>query len=382
MISIKEKSDCAGCSACVSVCPHKAISFERDSEGFLYPKTDNRLCVNCHLCEEVCPIISIKVPNIETNEDVVSYASYALNDDIRKGSSSGGVFLILAKEIIDNGGVVYGVRYNDKMEVVHDRAEKLSELSSFSGSKYVQSNINGIFQKVKNDLIENRLVFFSGTPCQVQGLKLFLRKHYNNLICCDLLCYSVPSPMVFHDYIKFVQKKVGKKVQNFHMRSKDLGWGENTMKLFFEDGSFRNDRLSNLWSTMYWSRLIVRPSCFSCKFTSFKRCGDISIGDYWGLEKVHPELIDKKGVSLVLVNNDDGKRLIEKVKNKLFLFQTDLDSCLQPSLLEPISKVDNRSVFWKNYHRFPFSVIAIKYWNYGIINRIKWLVYSSLLKKK
>ncbi len=203
MIEIKEKYNCCGCSACVQICPKQCISLSADNEGFLYPQVDTAVCINCGLCEKVCPVINQNEPRMPLEV----YAAKNTDEEIRLKSSSGGIFTLLAEHIISEGGVVFGARFNENWEVVHDYTETVEGLESFRGSKYVQSIIGENFKKAKFFLDEGRNVLFSGTPCQVAGLKKFLRKEYENLLTVEVVCHGVPSPMVWHDYLDYRRAK-------------------------------------------------------------------------------------------------------------------------------------------------------------------------------
>lgn len=203
MINIKEKHNCCGCSACVQVCPKQCISMSADNEGFLYPQIDTAICIDCGLCEKVCPVINQNEPR----EPLAVYAANNNNEDIRLKSSSGGIFTLLAEQIISEGGVVFGARFNENWEVVHDYTEAIEGLEPFRGSKYVQSIIGDNFIKAKQFLTDGRKVLFSGTPCQIAGLKKFLRKEYENLLTVEVVCHGVPSPMVWRDYLDYKRAK-------------------------------------------------------------------------------------------------------------------------------------------------------------------------------
>ena len=203
MIAIKEKHNCCGCSACVQVCPKQCIRMYADNEGFLYPQVNSTICIDCGLCEKVCPVINQNKPNVPLSV----YAAKNINEEVRIKSSSGGIFTLLAEQIISEGGVVFGARFNENWEVVHDYTETIDGLESFRGSKYVQSSISDNFKVAKQFLKEGRKVLFSGTPCQIAGLKKFLQKEYENLLTMEVVCHGVPSPMVWRDYIDYKRAK-------------------------------------------------------------------------------------------------------------------------------------------------------------------------------
>lgn len=382
MIKIQTKEDCCGCSACVSICAHDAIIFEEDELGFCYPYVQLDKCTDCHLCENVCPILRNMDDDAQESSGFVqrAYAAHSNDKSIHLNSSSGGIFLTISRYVIEHGGVVYGALYDENMAVTHGRASDNVEINALSGSKYSQSTTLGVFKQVKEDLKSDKWVLFTGTPCQVDGLRLFLKRDYPNLILIDLICHSVPSPKVFKDYLSFVRSKVGKKVVGFNMRSKEHGWGNNSMRLCFEDGSSCNNKLSNLWSTIYWSGLVLRPSCTKCQYANLNRRGDITIGDFWGVENHYPELVDKRGLSLVFVNSPKGEQVFNSLKDRLNVHQVEQEKCMQPALMYPVKANTSHPNFLFYYSHLPFRYVAMRYWGWGFVNTFRWKV-SDLIHK-
>lgn len=362
MIILKEKSHCCGCSACESICAHHAITMKSDEQGFLYPIVRSDLCVNCGLCDRVCPIIERDNTNAE---DVIPqiYGCTSLNEDDYLNSSSGGVFSVLARSILNDGGVVYGAAWNNKMQVQHICVATHQELSKLRGSKYVPSILQGIHKQVKRDLLQGKKVLFSGTPCQVESLKLFLRKEYSNLFTVDVVCHAVPSPVIFDDYVKNIERKYKKKVVSINMRDKSLGWSKGShIRVVFSDGTSKFDTTTtNLWNRLFFSFCIDRESCHYCRFTNYKRPGNLTMADFWGIENKYPEHYNQKGVSLILVNNQQGSNLFELVKDKLEWFEADKEHSVQPCLLRPTHKNPLRDEFWRDYGQKGFIFIAQKY---------------------
>ena len=377
MITLSNKADCCGCSACVSACPHKAVSFVQDSEGFMYPQVDTEKCINCGLCEKVCPIIKYK----ELPKDASPKVYAAINKDTAEyfQSSSGGIFILLCKYIISLGGVVCGVRYDDNFQVKHTFAHTLEECIPFMESKYVQSDIQGIFPEIRQLIKKSVPVLFSGTPCQVAGLKTYLQKDYQNLFTTDIICHGVPSPLVFKDYLTFVKGK--REISHINMKSKSAEKG-TAIRIDFADGkSIRRTLKTDLWNKLYFSHYIVRPSCHDCQFTHYNRAGDITIGDYWGISKYYPKFYSEKMVSLVMVNNDKGNLLFNEIFQSIDAIQINKYEASQNSLKAPCKPNSNRCQFWIDYSEHNFKFIANKYLDYNFYNRLKEHIRMILLRR-
>lgn len=296
MIKIVKKEQCCGCSACLHICPKQSISFKDDSEGFLYPCVDLTTCINCGLCENVCPVIN---QNEERISEVV-YAAKHPDEEIRLSSSSGGIFTLIAEKIIDQGGVVFGARFNDKWEVVHSYTDTKEGLVSFRGSKYVQSYIGNSYLQVKAFLEEDRHVMFTGTPCQVAGLKKFLRKDYEKLLTVDVVCHGVPSPKVWRDYLMNISQ--GRLIENVNFRNKESGWKNYQFVVKVGDDIISQPFYENLYMRGFLNDIYLRPSCYSCKVKSGRSGSDITLGDFWGIDNYFSDLDDDKGISIVLLN--------------------------------------------------------------------------------
>lgn len=374
MINIVNKKDCCGCTACLSICPQKCISMKSDTEGFAYPIVNTDLCIDCGVCEKVCPIINYQ--NIEKTPKV--YGIINNDKDIIQQSTSGGAFWGIVEYVIAAGGVVYGAAYDSEFKVKHCREVSLEGCKRFHGAKYVESIIDdALFRTLRNDLNANRMVLFSGTPCQVAGLLGFLRKSYDNLITVDLVCSSVPSRMVYDDFLSFVSKR--KKITEINMRWKGNGWLKSRAQYTYADGSIeRGTGFAKLWHSIAFSHLVTRPSCYACRFTNFNRPGDFTIGDYWGVEKEFPELDNHNGVSLLLINTAKANTIFNEIKNKFLLQPSETERCKQPRLQFPVAINPKRELFWNEYNAIKFEHIARKYWNYGLCNHIKGNVRKAL----
>lgn len=309
MINIIDKKKCSGCSACYNICPKQCIAMDEDSNGFLYPSVDFSRCIDCHLCEKVCPFF------YSSNErfPLLTYAAKNSNEKVRINSSSGGIFSSLAKRIILDGGIVYGARFDKDWNVVHASAETLEELVLFRGSKYLQSDIGKIYIDVRENLNNGRMVLFSGTSCQIAGLKKYLRRDYLNLISVEILCHGVPSPLVWKKYLKGVS--ASKQVVSVNFRNKDRGWtnyGYN-IKIVFDDDSKYLEPSCGTYMTGLTSSLTTRPSCSVCPFKKGKSGADILLGDCWGVWDFCSHFDDNKGVSLVLLYTQKGVELFTRI---------------------------------------------------------------------
>lgn len=334
MIKIVNKQDCCGCSACVQRCPKHCITLKEDGEGFLYPHVNSDECIDCGLCEKVCP----ELHHGERHIPLEVYAAKNKDESIRMQSSSGGIFTLLAEKVIQEGGVVFGAAFDANWEVMHTYAETMEGLVDFRGSKYMQSRIGTAYQDAEYFLKQGRKVLFSGSPCQIKGLKLFLRKNYDNLIAVDFICHGVPSPKVWREYLKeTIARKSGKNsvlpypipckigIDTVDFRSKSTGWKKYSFALTLSETSVEGVKntvlLSSVFSENPFMRafladLILRPSCYSCPSKSGRSGSDLTIADYWAIPQVAPEFDDDKGVSLVLVQTEKGKSFYQSLKEK------------------------------------------------------------------
>lgn len=333
------KKDCNGCGTCALRCPKKAITMIEDEEGFLYPIIDNKKCINCGLCQRICS----NNPNKNVYQQKV-YAAKNKENKKREQSTSGGIFKILAENIIAKNGVVFGVKYDKNLNVIHDYTEELEECQKFSISKYVRSALNDSYQKVEEFLNQDRYVLFTGTPCQVYGLKKYLKKDYNKLILCEIMCHSNPSPKVFKLYKENIEKDNNKKIKQYFFRSKDKEMNNRPYALF-EDGTKKNYEVYNI---AFNSMLISRPSCSHCKFCDSNRKADITIGDFWGIENIAPEFDDKKGISLVLINTEKGKNIFDEIKNKTIYIESNIEVAFKNNHNKNIPEHKNREKFFKD----------------------------------
>lgn len=353
-ICIANKADCCGCSACYAACPRNAIWWIVDNEGFQYPVVDGNLCINCGICANVCPIQTRNQHEKTTD----FYAFKHLEEEVREKSSSGGVFSAMAQAIVDRNGVIYGAAFDRDFAVKHIRTEDQSWMA-LRTAKYVQSDMGDIFRQVKADLNNGREVLFTGTPCQVEGLNHYLRNvDSGKLITVDLICHGVPSPGIWKDYLTTVSEKHNKCIGNVNFRNKNgCGWHDSTVKICDTNGTvlMNEGQGQALFTKLYFNHIILRPSCFRCQYANLNRAGDITIGDYWGVEKHHPELDDDRGVSLVMGNTLKGQRFLESLSNCQTVPITE-EKCMQPNLKTPAEVYGERDIFWRAYQKYGFEI--------------------------
>ncbi len=317
-IVLADPSRCVGCAACALICPTHSITMKEDKEGFLQPKIDKRTCVKCHKCEKTCPIL-----NKETAQSGVETKAYAIinkDETIRAKSSSGGVFHTLAKWVIEHGGVVFGAKYDERWEVVHDYAETMEGVGAFMGSKYVQSRIGETYKQAKAFLENGSWVLFSGTPCQLGGLRAFLGKEYDRLIQVDLVCHGVPSPAVWRGYLN--DHVTEGEIVSVNFRDKNNGWlRRQSITTTTTTALIREQWNDNPFFRGFLRNVYLRKSCYDCKYRTYHRNSDITLGDYWGVDELCPVMFDDKGTSIVFVHSDKGRQLIAEANNELRIIE-------------------------------------------------------------
>ena len=359
---LKLGKDCCGCTACEQVCPKSCISFGADTEGFLYPTVDENLCIECGKCIKHCPILSdVK----RGTSPKVFAAKYKDRNTVFK-STSGGIFIPLAKFIIDKGGAVFGCAFDEALTARHIKIESVDQLYKLQSSKYVQSNTEGIYSEVKAELDKGRYVLFSGTGCQAAGLKNFLDKNYDRLITVDIICHGVPSPKLFDKYIGYMGQKLGNKLTDYNFRSKEKrGWD-----LYYKATAKNKSKSDYGFFDPYYNAFLTcktyRESCYNCKFANSQRAGDITLGDYWGIQKMHPEFYDDNGVSLVLINSDKGQKLWEKISPEIEAVPSTLEkaSVMNKNLSSPSARPECRDTIYDgidgNFEEYVKTKLAYK----------------------
>lgn len=332
MILFENKKDCCGCGACFNACPKNAVSMQEDDFGYIFPVIDSSLCVECGKCKQVCAFQN----HAETNTPQEVFAAAAKNSDIIMNSSSGGVFTALAGHIIENGGIVFGAAFGEDWNVRHIAVENKDQLRLLRGSKYTQSSTGTAFRQAQELLRKGKTVLYSGTPCQIAGLKGFLGKEYDTLLTVDLVCHGVPNNRMLSDYIKLLEQKENGKIVKFTFRDKSIGWGKNGSAVIESPNGKRYRK--KLWESAssypyyFAASLICRENCYSCRYACSNRPADITLGDYWGIEKAHPQYLsdklhdDSKGISVVIANTAKGSSYIRNISDAVELKPSDFES--------------------------------------------------------
>lgn len=337
---------CTGCSACASICHNNCISMVADDNGFCYPQIDESACISCNLCQRVCPVLNTADVS---EQKTLAYAVISKDERIRTDSSSGGIFSELAQTVIRQGGAVYGAAYDEQFVVRHCCVESVEDLAMLRGAKYAQSALGDVFADVAVRLMQEQKVLFSGTPCQVAGLKAFLENDCENLICVDFVCHGVPSPVAWKEYVKnrADMDNAGTLPQQINLRSKETGWSRYQYSNVFEydDGKkFSSKSGENLFMKLFVGDYISRKSCSDCKFKGYDRVSDITIGDFWGIWDIAPEMDDDKGTSVVLVHSDKGRTLFSQIKDSAIVKPVTLEEASRqnPSMLKSSPEKLNR----------------------------------------
>ena len=350
-------SSCTGCGACVSGCPKDAIVMERDKEGFLYPAIRTEKCVRCGHCTAVCPLLHEREPKPMP----AVFAAWNKDDKIRKDSTSGGVFTVLAEYILESGGVVFGAAFDGRQHLRHVACFRREDLWRMRGAKYVQSDLGDCYREVKHWL-QTKPVLFSGTPCQVDGLYRYLGGRPDNLVTCDLVCHGVPSPGVWEDMARSIEERKGKKLQAVRFRNKVTGWKDSHFTTVFSDGTVDTAPLfATEFGRAFGRALFLRPSCYRCQYTSMNRPGDFTLGDFWGLGE--DELADQqeKGVSLLLVNTPKGSHLFDQLPLSRQAYAPERAIVGNPRLASPIALPADRAAFFSAYALEPFDQVRRKF---------------------
>lgn len=331
MIEIKNKCDCCGCAACDNICPQNCITMIEDDEGFLYPTVNQQRCVNCNLCVHTCPMIEAqKIKQPAETEKRMAYAAYARDKNLRLQSSSGGIFSLLAEWILQKEGVVFGAAYDKNFLAHHIAIEKVEDLPVLRGSKYLQSRTEKAFQQVRDYLNSGEMVLYTGTACQIAGLKRYLRKEYPNLYTIDVLCHGVPSPKVWEKYIGCMQNNTH--LTNINFRDKIHGWKQYSVTMKYEDDIKKSEAYwENPYMRMFLKNICLRPSCYACRYKEMNRPSDITIGDAWGINDYMPEMDDDNGTSVVITHSDKGIKMLRAIEGKMVVQEAELDQILPPS---------------------------------------------------
>jgi len=373
MINLSEKKICCGCSVCAQKCPQHCITMRADTEGFSYPYIDTKMCIHCGLCEKVCPVIS----PLPERVPLFCYAAFHKDENIRMASSSGGIFTMIAHQVLLFGGVVFGAKFDEQWQVVMGYTEDIEGLAQFRGSKYVQCKIKDSFCQTEHFLKKNRLVLYIGTPCQIAALKKFLHKSYDNLLTADFICHGVPSPKVWEYYLKSF-----KSITDVCFRNKSEGWKRFHVIIKERDKVLSEPFYNNAYMQAFLGDMILRPSCYSCPARRGKSGSDITMGDHWAISTTYPKFDDDKGTSLILINTEKGKSFWDN--QQVTFIETDFEFSKQYNggFLDTIKVHPHRERFFKKLDRTKdVSQLILKELKVPLYERVI-LKFKMLLKKE
>lgn len=376
-ISIVGKQ-CFGCAGCMSICPQNCIQMMYNEEGFLYPSIDSDSCVQCGLCYKKCPVVTDDILREQFGEE--TWAVISKDKEILLQSSSGGFFSTIAGFVLENGGSVYGAAFSDDfLKVEHVRVERIEDLSRLRGSKYIQSDMHECYEKVKDDLTRSKQVLFTGTPCQIGALKSIVGED-NNLICVDVICHGTPSVSLWKAYLQEIERKTEGKAIQINLRDKTMGWKDFCVSIRTENEkkytcSMHNDPFMRL----FLRNFSLRESCYKCRIKEKGSLADITMGDYWGVDAVHPEIDSHDGVSLVILHNEKGEKLFEAIKHRIDSFPTDYYQALlhNSAYLKSVKRPIERDSFYRDLHTIKWKEFIHKYMHESVL-----LSFKRGLKKR
>lgn len=381
MIEITDKSSCCGCWACYNACPKHCITMVEDNEGFRYPKVNLDECIDCGVCEKVCPLLKPKM-----NDEVpINYTVQQKDKNVLRTSTSGGFFTAIAKYAIEQGGVVFGAAFDNDMELRHSYSETFEGCEKFRGSKYVQSLIGDTYKQAKSFINAGRLVVFSGTPCQIAGLYGFLRgRQYENLITVDLVCHGTPSPLLLRKYFAFHASIAGSSIKDYRSRDKYYGYDYSTSTIWFEDKtkSYHKGKESDMMLGLYFKNICSRPSCYTCHFKTLNRISDITIFDCWDASSVSSKF-SKEGATNVFIHTQKGNDVFNKIKNAFIYAQPDIEEVIKRDgvMIKNFVPMNNaRTQFFEDLNNLPFKTIQDKYMKISMLQMVLTKIKPTLYK--
>lgn len=380
MIKIDKKENCAGCTACYNICPKKCIEMKPDKEGFLYPAIDMEQCIDCHLCEKICPVLHKKTEDKEPG----GYVCRSRDPGIVAASTSGGMFTPISRWVTEQGGVIFGVGFGNDWSIRHKMAESLESAGEFRGSKYVQSYLGDTFENVKKKLEEGRFVCFSGTPCQAAGLKAYLKKDYERLIIVDVVCHGTPSPKLWKKYVNYQEKKNRSRLKSVNFRAKTYGYHSGSMELEFMNGKkYKGSARTDYMLKSFFKEISSRPSCYSCAFKTVSRESDLTLFDAWHVSALVPGLKDDdRGYTNVLVHTEKGHRLLDAIQDQLEMYPADVARMIELDgimVKNSAKQHPKRDAFMNELNDLPISELVQKFLPISkkdrVIERMKTLIY-------
>lgn len=381
MIHIDEKSKCTGCAACANACPKQCITMVQDELGFLYPAIDQSSCVDCGLCEKICPVLN----KLERQDGYweKAFAVRCKDLNIRMDSSSGGVFSLLGLKIFEEDGIVFGASLNESYQVEHIATLSSDYLIPLRGSKIIQSSIGSAYQNAKRFLDEGKRVLFTGTPCQIYGLIRYLGKRYDNLITQDIICHGVCSPALYDKYILYNKEKHNSEIRSIKFRDKATGWRDYAVSICYENGEKTvvphvKDELMRAYLRNY----ALRPSCYNCSFKGKNRASDITLADFWGAEHFVSDLDDDKGISFVICHSESGEKFLKSVLSETDYKEVHYSDVIKYNMSGEVSSpqpADNDR-FCKDLFTLPFHSLIETYCKISLISKIKRFIKKTLKK--
>ena len=366
MKEVLNKQQCSGCTACMNICPVKAITMWEDNDGFKYPRIDEDKCINCGKCQKICPVINTNHNNSLNN----CYVAYAKDNNLKEKSSSGGIFPLLAYYILNQQGIVIGATL-EKGTLKHIAIKETKDLTKLQGSKYLQSELGNIFTYIKDNL-PNTKILFVGTPCQVAGLKAFIPENSDNLICLDFFCRGIPTPKLFKKYIAELEREHNENVQHYNFRDKSTGWDNYSNSIKFKTKIIKEKAPKNNYMKLFLSNFPLRNSCYDCNFKLRNKYSDLTLGDFWGVKKYYPKMYEQNGVSAVIINTEKGQIIFNAIKNDLVSKECLLNEIARgnSSLIKSCSKPTKREEFFQNMNKLSTSQLAKKYCPNNYIKKI------------
>lgn len=376
MIEILKEEDCCGCYSCANICPKDCIEMCSDSEGFMYPKVDTEKCIGCSLCERKCPILSQK----KSSNKAYAYVISNKDEDVRMHSSSGGIFTALAKYTIKRSGVVFGAAFDADFHLVrHICVDNADDLKLLRGSKYVQSCIGESYKNAQEFLKKGVLCFFTGTPCQIEGLKSFLGRDWDNLICADIICHGVPSPKVWDKYAEELEKRFSSDIVSVDFRNKITGWKRSSVSIKFGNKScIESLQSDNYYMSVFKSNIALRPSCYNCKFKNVAHISDLTLGDFWGADKLKPDIDDDRGLSLVVTHSKKGSEILNSIKESFDIFEPiDIDEAVKynSALIKSETPHKNREKFFRYINKYSVKKLSRRFATPVLTTPYQWLTY-------
>lgn len=333
MIDRLYKNHCTGCSACVNICPQNSIMMKAEHDGFLYPVIDRKTCIQCNLCEKVCPSL-VQFLDEDKKEPKVK-AAWSLDRGVRWHSTSGGIFTELAKSFLTQGNYVVGARYTEKFLVEHYIIQKIDEISILRQSKYVQSDKKEVFKQIKALLEVGKKVLFVGSPCEVAGLYGFLQKKYTGLVTVDFVCLGANSPKVYLKFLEMLEEKYNSKIKKIWFKNKTYGWNRFSTKVEFVNGDYYlKDRNDDYFMRGYigQNKFYTRPSCSECQYKKIPRVADLTLADFWGIANKDKNLDDDMGTSLVMINSSEGEKLFAEIQSEIYSYDCELSDALHGNM--------------------------------------------------